>query len=111
MVGDGGCIEGARGGCRRHSFPPQPLHTSFSPPPTPTHPHSPPPHPLTPPSAAGEGGAPGFIGNVAYSQRNLFGLNQKLTASVEVGQQDALFRVSHLDPWIEGDPHRTSRRV
>lgn len=61
--------------------------------------------------AAGEGQSPGFIGNIAYSQRNLFGLNQKLTASVEMGQSDALFRLSHLDPWVRGDTNRTSRNV
>lgn len=34
----------------------------------------------------GEGAIPGFIGSCSYSQRNLFGLNQKLTATVELGQ-------------------------
>lgn len=33
-----------------------------------------------------EGSLPGIIGSAAYSQRNLFGLNQKLNASVEIGQ-------------------------
>ena len=33
-----------------------------------------------------EGALPGIIGSAAYSQRNLFGLNQKLNASVEIGQ-------------------------
>ena len=33
-----------------------------------------------------EGAVPGFIGSCSYSQRNLFGLNQKLTATVELGQ-------------------------
>ena len=33
-----------------------------------------------------EGALPGFIGSCSYSQRNLFGLNQKLTATVELGQ-------------------------
>jgi len=31
---------------------------------------------------------PGFIGSFSYSQRNLFGLNQKLAATVELGQVD-----------------------
>ena len=30
--------------------------------------------------AAGEGAFPGFVGSFSYSQRNLFGLNQKLAA-------------------------------
>lgn len=42
--------------------------------------------------AYGEGGAPGFIGNIAYSERNLFGLNQKLTLSAEIGQNEVLYR-------------------
>ena len=33
-----------------------------------------------------EGALPGIVGSAAYSQRNLFGLNQKLNASVEIGQ-------------------------
>jgi outer membrane protein insertion porin family len=24
---------------------------------------------------------------------------------------DSLFRVSHTDPWLQGDPHRTSRTI
>jgi outer membrane protein insertion porin family len=33
-----------------------------------------------------EGALPGFIGSASFSQRNLFGLNQKLAATVEIGQ-------------------------
>ena len=33
-----------------------------------------------------DGAMPGFIGSFSYSQRNLFGLNQKLAATVELGQ-------------------------
>jgi len=29
---------------------------------------------------------PGFVGSFSYSERNLFGLNQKLSALVELGQ-------------------------
>lgn len=54
---------------------------------------------------------PGFIGSCSYSQRNLFGLNQKLTAALEAGQSDSTFRISHTDPWVRGDPHRTSRTI
>ena len=32
------------------------------------------------------GALPGFIGSASYAQRNLFGLNQKLSATVELGQ-------------------------
>ena len=86
-----------------------------------------------------EGAVPGFIGSCSYSQRNLFGLNQKLTATVELGQVrhlstsnlhtfvaphahaltatacvlqlDSLFRINHTDPWVGGDVHRTSRTI
>ena len=33
-----------------------------------------------------QGALPGFIGSASYAQRNLFGLNQKLSATVELGQ-------------------------
>uniref|UniRef100_A0A383VQ38 Bacterial surface antigen (D15) domain-containing protein n=1 Tax=Tetradesmus obliquus TaxID=3088 RepID=A0A383VQ38_TETOB len=61
-------------------------------------------------SAAGRGSGnmPGFVGNFTYSQRNLLGLNQKLSALVELGQADSLFRLQWVDPWIRGDPNRTS---
>ncbi|BDA46032.1 Outer envelope protein 80, chloroplastic [Coccomyxa sp. Obi] len=58
-----------------------------------------------------EGALPGFIGSASFSQRNLFGLNQKLAATVEIGQVDSLFRVNHTDPWVKGDPYRTSRTI
>ncbi len=58
-----------------------------------------------------DGALPGFIGSMAYSQRNLFGLNQKLTASAEIGQVDSLYRLVHTDPWVGGDAYRTSRTV
>ncbi|KAK9849807.1 hypothetical protein WJX84_004133, partial [Apatococcus fuscideae] len=62
-------------------------------------------------TAHAEGALPGFIGSCSYSQRNLFGSNQKLAASVEVGQVDSLYRISHTDPWVKGDPFRTSRAI
>lgn len=65
-------------------------------------------------SAAGtssESSLPGFIGTVSYSQRNLFGLGQRLVASAEIGQLDSTFRVTHTDPWVRGDAYRTSRTI
>lgn len=64
-------------------------------------------------SAAGtsEGSLPGFVGTVSYSQRNLFGLGQRLVASAEVGQADSTFRIVHTDPWVRGDAFRTSRTM
>lgn len=64
-------------------------------------------------SAAGssESSLPGFVGTVSYSQRNLFGLGQSLSAAAEVGQADSTFRISHTDPWVRGDAFRTSRTI
>ncbi|KAI3429606.1 hypothetical protein D9Q98_005692 [Chlorella vulgaris] len=59
--------------------------------------------------AALEGALPGVVGEVSYSQRNLFGLGQRLVASAKLGQTDSMFRVQHTDPWVRGDAHRTSR--
>lgn len=36
--------------------------------------------------ARSEGALPGFVGSFSYNERNLFGLNQKLSALVEIGQ-------------------------
>lgn len=58
-----------------------------------------------------EGALSGMVGSCAYTQKNLFGLNQRLTASLELGQVDRLFRVSHVDPWVRSDPQRTSRAL
>lgn len=62
-------------------------------------------------NAHGEGAMPGFVGNFTYSQRNFRGLNQRLSALVELGQADTLVRVQFADPWIMGDPYRTSRSL
>ncbi|CAD7697055.1 unnamed protein product [Ostreobium quekettii] len=58
-----------------------------------------------------EGALPGFIGNISYNQKNLFSLGQRLTASMEFGQIDKLFKLQHTDPWILGDRYRTSRTM
>jgi len=59
-----------------------------------------------------KGGAlSGMVGSCAYTQKNLFGLNQKLAASVEAGAVEKLFRISHTDPWIRSDRSRTSRTL
>jgi len=58
---------------------------------------------------AAEGGLPHVIGSFAYSQRNFLNRNQKVNAAVEIGKSDSMFRLSHTDPWVGGDPRRTSR--
>ena len=62
-------------------------------------------------AGSGEGSLPGFIGTVSYSQRNLFGLGQSLSAAAEVGKADSSFRIAHSDPWVRGDAFRTSRTI
>lgn len=62
-------------------------------------------------AAAGEGGWPGLVGSFTFNERNLLGLNQRLSISAEVGQIDKLFRLQHTDPWVNSDKHRTSRTI
>ncbi|KAG8484914.1 hypothetical protein CXB51_021652 [Gossypium anomalum] len=53
----------------------------------------------------------GLFGSFAYSERNLFGRNQKLNVSLERGQIDSTFRINYTDPWIEGNDKQTSRTI
>ncbi|XVE78865.1 hypothetical protein DITRI_Ditri14bG0012400 [Diplodiscus trichospermus] len=53
----------------------------------------------------------GLFGSFAYSDRNLFGRNQKLNVSLERGQIDSTFRINYTDPWIERDDKRTTRTI
>ncbi|NJP10290.1 MAG: BamA/TamA family outer membrane protein [Leptolyngbyaceae cyanobacterium RU_5_1] len=59
-------------------------------------------------ASAGVSSASGLFGSVGYQQQNLGGNNQKLAAEVQVGQRELLFDLSFTDPWIAGDPYRTS---
>ncbi|WP_242024326.1 BamA/TamA family outer membrane protein [Trichocoleus sp. FACHB-591] len=59
-------------------------------------------------AALGISSASGLFGSVSYQQQNLGGNNQKFNAEVQVGQRELLFDVSFTDPWIAGDPYRTS---
>jgi outer membrane protein insertion porin family len=58
--------------------------------------------------AAGVSSASGLFGSVSYQQQNLGGNNQKLSAEVQIGERERLFDLSFTDPWIAGDPYRTS---
>ena len=59
-----------------------------------------------------KGGAlSGMVGSCAYTQKNLFGLNQKLSASLEMGSIEKLFRVSHTDPWVGSGRARVARTL
>ncbi|MEH2063836.1 MAG: BamA/TamA family outer membrane protein [Nostoc sp.] len=59
-------------------------------------------------AGAGISSASGLFGTVSYQQQNLNGRNQKLGAEVQVGQRELLFDLRFTDPWIAGDPYRTS---
>ncbi len=53
-----------------------------------------------------------LFGQLSYSQDNLGGNNQKLRTEGQVTTRgDFLFDVSFTDPWIAGDPYRTSYTV
>ncbi|MEJ6480635.1 BamA/TamA family outer membrane protein [Nostoc punctiforme UO1] len=59
-------------------------------------------------AGAGISSASGLFGTVSYQQQNLNGRNQKLGAEVQVGERELLFDLRYTDPWIAGDPYRTS---
>ena len=61
--------------------------------------------------AGGVSSASGLFGSVSYQQQNFGGNNQKLSAEVQIGQRERLFDLSFTDPWIAGDPYRTSYTV
>jgi len=62
-------------------------------------------------AGAGISSASGVFGSVSYQEQNLGGNNQKLGAEIQVGQRELLFDVNFTDPWIAGDPYRTSYTV
>ncbi|BAZ16766.1 surface antigen D15 domain-containing protein [Calothrix sp. NIES-4071] len=62
-------------------------------------------------AGAGISSASGLFGTISYQQQNLNGRNQKLGAELQVGVRDLLFDVRFTDPWIAGDPYRTSYTI
>ncbi|MEG4285974.1 BamA/TamA family outer membrane protein [Microcoleus sp. A006_D1] len=62
-------------------------------------------------AGAGLSSATGLFGTLSYQQQNLFGRNQKLGAEVQLGERQTLFDLSFTDPWIAGDPYRTSYTI
>lgn len=62
-------------------------------------------------AGVGVSSASGLFGTVSYQEQNLGGNNQRLGAEVQFGQRDLLFDISFTDPWIAGDPNRTSYTV
>lgn len=62
--------------------------------------------------AAGLGlGSEGIFGTLSYQEQNFGGNNQRLTAEVQVGLRDFAFDIDFTDPWIGGDPYRTSYTI
>jgi outer membrane protein insertion porin family len=59
-------------------------------------------------AGAGFSSASGLFGTVSYQQQNLRGRNQNLGAELQLGQRELLFDLRFTDPWIAGDPYRTS---
>lgn len=59
----------------------------------------------------GVSSASGLFGTVSYQEQNLGGNNQNLGAEVQVGERLLLLDFSFTDPWIAGDPYRTSYTV
>ncbi|MEM9265710.1 MAG: BamA/TamA family outer membrane protein [Cyanobacteria bacterium P01_F01_bin.13] len=52
-----------------------------------------------------------IFGSVSYQQDNLGGNNQTLRTEFQLSESELLFDVSFTDPWIAGDPNRTSYTV
>lgn len=63
--------------------------------------------------AAGGGfsSATGLFGTVSYQEQNLGGNNQNLGAEVQIGERGVFFDARFTDPWIAGDPYRTSYTI
>nr|WP_254658090.1 BamA/TamA family outer membrane protein [Pleurocapsa sp. PCC 7327] len=62
-------------------------------------------------AGAGISSNSGLFGTVSYQEQNLGGNNQTLGAELQIGEREFLFDVSFTDPWIGGDPYRTSYTV
>ncbi|WP_448527718.1 BamA/TamA family outer membrane protein [Parathermosynechococcus lividus] len=63
-------------------------------------------------AGAGYSSAAGLFGTVAFQQNNLFGRNWKFGVEAQGGTEgEFLFDVNFTDPWIKGDPYRTSYTV
>jgi outer membrane protein insertion porin family len=62
-------------------------------------------------AGAGFSSNSGLFGTASYTQNNLGGNNQKLNTQAQIGTREFLFDASFTDPWIAGDPYRTSYTV
>ncbi len=59
-------------------------------------------------AGAGISSSSGLFGTVSYQQQNLNGRNQRLGAEIQLGVRELLYDLRFTDPWIAGDPYRTS---
>jgi outer membrane protein insertion porin family len=59
-------------------------------------------------AGGGYSSSSGLFATGSAQLQNFRGRNQKIGAEVQVGQRDLLFDLSFTDPWIKGDPYRTS---
>jgi outer membrane protein insertion porin family len=59
-------------------------------------------------AGGGVSSSSGLFGSVSYQEQNLGGNGQKLGGEVQIGTRETLFDVNLTDPWIAGDPNRTS---
>lgn len=57
---------------------------------------------------AGLSSATGLFGTFSFQQSNLGGNNQRIGFETQVGERELLFDVNFTDPWLAGDPFRTS---
>lgn len=62
-------------------------------------------------AGAGFSSNSGLFGTGSYSQSNLLGRNYDLNAQAQVGTRDFLFDIGFTNPWIKGDPYRTSYTI
>ncbi len=62
-------------------------------------------------AGAGISSANGLFGTVSYQQQNFGGNNQTIATELQIDNRTFLFDLSFTDPWIGGDPYRTSYTV
>ncbi len=62
-------------------------------------------------AGAGISSTSGLFGTISYQEQNVGGNNQTVGAEFQLGTRELLFDASFTDPWIAGDPYRTSYTV
>ena len=62
-------------------------------------------------AGAGFSSSSGLFGTISYQQQNLGGNNQTIGGEFQIGERELLFDLNFTDPWIGGDPYRTSHNL